>query len=84
MADTKTVRIPTRIWGRIASEADHRGTTVEDLLVASILQIVYKKHRHATVIGLAALGHADRAIAELTGETLQFVREARALTADAA
>lgn len=76
-SETATVTVPARVWGLLANEAEERGTRVDDLVVAAIRNVLWRSHRQAVVIGLALLGHTDKAIAELTGESHEFIREAR-------
>ena len=76
-SETAKITVPIRIWGRLASEADHRGVTVEDLLVGAINTVAIRSHRYAVVIGMAVQGHSDRVIADLTGESRDFIRAAR-------
>ncbi|WP_193596102.1 hypothetical protein [Microbacterium sp. YJN-G] len=76
-SETKTITIPLHVWGQVASEADHRGVKVEDVLVGAINSVRLRSHRQAVVIGLTMLGHSDRVIAELTGEARDFIKQAR-------
>ena len=77
LSETKTITVPLRVWGQLASEADHRGVKVEDVLVGAINSVRLRSHRQAVIIGLAMLGHTDRVIAELAGEARDCIKQAR-------
>lgn len=80
---TRQVMIPERVWGRLASIADDRGTTVEDLLVHAIDSIAEPKTRleqrstRERVVALVLDGHADASIAEELHIYVQRVAEIR-------
>lgn len=76
-SETKTITVPLKVWGRLATEADHRDVQVEDVLVGAINSVILRSHRQAVVIGLVVLGHSDRVVAELTGEARDFIKQAR-------
>lgn len=71
------VGIPESVWGRLASVAETRGVTVEDLLVASITEVIKPRSRQERIVQLAHAGLPDRVIAERTGELKGFVGEVR-------
>lgn len=77
LGENTTITIPLRVWGRLATEADHREVRVEDVLVGAINSVILRSHRQAVVIGLTVIGHSDRVIAELTGEGRDFIKQAR-------
>lgn len=70
------VWVPREVWGRLASVADDRGATIEDLLVLAIESITDAKHspeQKERVIAMVVSGYADAAIAEELGMLLQRV-----------
>jgi len=71
------VGLPRRVWGRLASEADHRGVEVGQLLADAVSKVIRRSYREAVVIGMAVQGHSDRVIGELTGESAEFIKRAR-------
>lgn len=75
--DVATVTIPLRVWGHLASEADVRGVTVSDLLVASIMRLLGAANRKTVVIGLVHAGLCDREISDATGELRSYVAAVR-------
>lgn len=83
MTQPRAVWVPEDVWGRLASVADDRGTTIEALLVLAIESIAEPKMRrdqHATrkrVVDMVLAGHADAAIAEEMGIYVQRVAEIR-------
>ena len=77
MTGVKQVTVPERVWGRLASEADNRGVTVEDVLVEAINHVIRPQDRREQIVVLALAGWTDRDIAERTGEVVGFVATVR-------
>ncbi len=75
--DVVTVGLPLRVWGRLATEAEHRGVTVADVLVNAINQVIRPEGRREAVVGACRAGFTDREIAEQTGETRSYVQSVR-------
>lgn len=76
--ETATVTIPLRVWGRLATAADNRDVTIEDLLVEAILGVICAPtERAARVVALAQAGYSDTEICQMTGELRAYVATAR-------
>lgn len=73
----KAVIVPSKVWGRIASIAEDRGTTVEEILVAALKEIVRPTNRHERVLQLVRAGLTDARVAERTGELKNYVANVR-------
>lgn len=73
----KSVTMPDEIWGRLASVAADRNTTVEELLVAAVMEITKPGSRHERIRQLVRAGYTDVQIAERTGELKAFVGAVR-------
>lgn len=71
------ITVPMSVWGRLASEADLRGSTVADVLVVAIQNTIRRSHRDALILGLLLQGHTDQVITTLTAESPGHVREVR-------
>jgi hypothetical protein len=75
--NVKNITVPLSVWGRLASEADTRGVTVEDLLVSAINNLVRPKDTALIVATAARAGYTDGEIAAHTGLTRMRVAELR-------
>lgn len=71
------VTLPRSVWGRIASIADDRGITVQDLLVAAIGSVLQPRDRRERVLQALYAGLPDGVVAERTGELRQYVAQVR-------
>lgn len=69
----KSVGLPDTVWGRLATTADARGVSVEDLLVAAITEVVKPQSRQERVLEAVRAGLSDAVVAERTGELKQYV-----------
>lgn len=77
-SETKTITIPLQVWGRLASEADNRGVTIADLLVATVQQIIRPPAgRSEMVAALVRAGFTDREVCERLGEQRSYVAQQR-------
>jgi hypothetical protein len=77
-SETKTIAVPLKVWGRLASEAENRGVTIADLLVAAVQQIIRPPAgRSEMVVSLALAGFTDGQICERLGEQRSYVAEQR-------
>jgi hypothetical protein len=77
-SETKTITIPLKVWGRMASEAESRGVTIADLLVAAVQQVIRPPAgRSEMVVSLARAGFTDREICERLGEQRSYVSDQR-------
>lgn len=72
-----SVILPDDVWGLLATVADDRDTTVSDLLVAAVAQIVKPRDRRERVLLLVRAGFTDALTAERTGELRQYVGSIR-------
>lgn len=78
LSETRTIKVPLQVWGRLASEAEHRGVTIADLLVAAVQQIIRPPvGRAEMVVSLTLAGFTDREICERLGEQRTYVSEQR-------
>lgn len=75
--ESVSVTIPMRVWGRLATEAEHRGVTIADVLVNAINQVIRPQGRREAVVAACRSGFTDREIAEQTGETRSYVQSVR-------
>lgn len=75
--ETVKVTVPRRIWGRLATEADMRGVTIEDILVAAINHVIHPNDRTDRIIVLVNAGYPDAKVAEIVGETRRHVSQVR-------
>lgn len=76
-APGKAVIVPANIWGRIATIAEDRGVTVEEILVTAIKEITAPRNRQERVLQLVRAGLTDARIAERTGELKNYVAAVR-------
>lgn len=80
---TRQITIPEHVWGRLASIADDRGTTIEELLVHAIESIAEPKTHleqrttRERVVAMVLDGHADASIAAELHIFVQRVAEIR-------
>ncbi len=75
--ETVNITVPRKIWGRLATEADVRGVSIEDILVAAIHHVIYPNDRTDRIIVLVNAGYSDTKIAEVVGETRRHVTQMR-------
>lgn len=75
--ETVNVTVPLHVWGRLASEADNRGVTVEDVLVTAINHVIQPKGRRELIIAAVRAGFTDAEVAAQTGELVGFVASVR-------
>lgn len=75
--NTKEITVPLSVWGRLASEADNQGISVEDLLVAAINRVIHPEERTPMIVTAVYAGYTDGEIAAATGETRQHVAMVR-------
>lgn len=74
----KSITIPTPVWGRLATEADLRGVSIADLLVATVQHLVKPPTTEAErIVFLARSGFTDRQICEQLGVTREKVSRVR-------
>lgn len=73
----KTVTMPDDVWGRLATIADDRNTTIAELLVAAVMEITEPRTRGERVVQLVRAGLTDAQIAERTGELKSYVGDVR-------
>ena len=73
----RAVFVPEVIWGRLASVADDRGVSVEDILVAAITDLTAPATVEERIVQLVRSGLTDAAIAGRTGEFVARVRAVR-------
>lgn len=72
-----TLTLPTDVWGRLASAAEDRGVTVQDIIVAALRPLLAPQTVQARVVGLARAGVPDQRICEETGMDRAFVARTR-------
>lgn len=77
MTELKTITVPEKVWGRLATEADHRGVTVEDVLVSAINNVIRPQDHRDTIVALVEAGFPDNVIASRTGQLVGRVAEIR-------
>lgn len=75
--ETMNVTVPAGVWGRLASEADNRGVTVEDILVAAINHVIRPQGRREVILAAVRAGFTDAQVAAQTGELVGFVAKVR-------
>lgn len=75
--ETMNVTVPVNVWGRLASEADTRGVTVEDILVAAINHVIRPQGRREMILAFVRAGFTDAEVAAQTGELVGFVASVR-------
>lgn len=75
--ETVQVTVPVNVWGRLASEADNRGVTVEDILVAAINYVIRPQGRREMILAFVRAGFTDAQVAAHTGELVGFVAQVR-------
>jgi hypothetical protein len=75
--NVKPVLIPEIIWGKLATVADDRGVSVEDILVAAVRQIIDPATVEERIVDLVRAGWPDRVIAGKTGELVARVATVR-------
>lgn len=75
--ETATIELPLRVWGRVATEAEHRGVSVEDIYVAAIESIIAPLDRREAILRLVHMGMDDGAVSRRLGETRQYVADVR-------
>jgi len=75
--ETVNVTVPLHVWGRLASEADNRGVTVEDVLVTAINHVIQPKGRREIIVAAVKAGYTDAEVAAHTGELVGFVAQVR-------
>lgn len=75
--ETVNVTVPLHVWGRLASEADNRGVTVEDVLVTAINHVIQPKGRRGIIVAAVKAGYTDAEVAAHTGELVGFVAQVR-------
>ena len=71
------VYLPEPIWGRIATIADDRGVSVEDLLTTAVMQIISPGTVEERIVDLVRAGFPDKVIASRTGEVVGRVANIR-------
>lgn len=71
------VYLPEPIWGRMATIADDRGVTVEDLLTTAVMQIIAPATVEERIVELVRAGFPDRVISTRTGEVVGRVATIR-------
>lgn len=71
------VKLPDQVWGRLASVADDRGVTVEQLLIAAVAEVVKPRDRRERVLHYVRAGYTDARVAEATGELKHYVGDVR-------
>lgn len=75
----KAVILPERVWGRLASAADHRGVTVADLLTVAVEGLIATKRRDSRERLLSEIraGVPDPVVAHRLGVPVEAVRRER-------
>lgn len=73
----QTVILNERVWGRLATVADDRGVSIEDVLEAAIESLIKPATVEDRVLQLVRAGYPDRIIAGTTGLLLERVRTIR-------
>lgn len=73
----RAVFVPEAIWGRLATIADDRGVSVEDILVGAITDLTAPATVEERIVQLVRSGFTDAAIAGKTGEFVARVRVVR-------
>lgn len=74
---SQAVYLPEHVWGRLASTAEDRGVSIEDLLVTAITELLSPMTVAEHVAQLARAGMPDALIAARTGLLLQRVAQLR-------
>lgn len=72
-----SVQLHPRVWGLLATVADDRGTTIEDLLTAAIGTVLQPRDRRERVLLALRAGLPDQVVAERTGELKNYVSNVR-------
>ena len=75
--NVRPVMLPEPIWGRLATIAHDRETTIEDLLVAAVKQIIDPATIEERIVDLARAGWPDKVIASKTGALVGRVAKIR-------
>lgn len=75
----KAVILPERVWGRLASAADHRGVTVADLLTVAVEGLIRTNRTDPRERLLSEIrsGVPDPVVAHRMGIPLEAVRQER-------
>lgn len=74
---TIPVHLPEIVWGKLATVADDRGVTVEDILTTAVMQLIAPSTAEERIIQFARAGFPDAVIADRTGQLLARVAEIR-------
>jgi hypothetical protein len=72
-----TLTISTNVWGRLATVADERGVTVQELIVTALRPIITPDTLETRVASYARAGLTDTQICELTGRDRAYVARTR-------
>lgn len=79
------VSLPENVWGRLASIADDRGTTVAEVIAETMTRLVPQPRTVDAVVPLVLAGLPDKEIArrlDLTNLAVQTRRRAAGLPAN--
>lgn len=71
------VYLPEPIWGRLATVADDRGVSVEDILTTAVRQLIDPMTVEEQIVDLVRAGWPDKIIAAKTGQVLGRVARVR-------
>jgi hypothetical protein len=74
---SRQVTIPEAVWGKLASAAEMRGVTVEDVLVSAISSVTEPQSTRERVLAMVRAGLADATIADHVGLLLYQVAQIR-------
>ena len=72
-----SLTLPTPVWGRLATIADDRGVTVQQLIVTALRPYLSPETLEARIGDFARAGLTDGEICEMTGRDRAFVARTR-------
>ncbi len=74
---TIPVLLPEVVWGKLATVADDRGVSVEDILTSAVMQLIAPSTVEERIVQFARAGYPDAVIADRTGQLVARVGEVR-------
>lgn len=69
--------LPTNVWGRLATIADDRGVTVQQLIVTALRPYLAPQTLETRIRDMARAGLTDQQMCEMTGRDRAFVARTR-------
>lgn len=72
-----SLTLPTNVWGRLATVADDRGLSVQQLIVTALRPYLSPQTLEARIGDMARAGLTDKQMCEMTGRDRAFVARTR-------